>query len=102
RNRFNRNFINPIQNELRRRGYRFTIKGRPKSIYSIWSKMQKQDIPFEQVYDLFAIRIILDTRLEEEKAACWQVYSIVTDFYHPNPDRLRDWISTPKSNGYES
>ncbi len=102
RNRFIRNFINPIQNELRRRGYRFTIKGRPKSIYSIWSKMQKQDIPFEQVYDLFAIRIILDTRQEEEKAACWQVYSIVTDFYHPNPDRLRDWISTPKSNGYES
>ncbi len=102
RNRFIRNFINPIQNELKKRGYKFEIKGRPKSVFSIYQKMNKQDIPFEQVYDLFAIRIILDTKPEDEKAACWQVYSIVTDFYQPNPDRLRDWISTPKSNGYES
>ncbi len=102
RNRFIRNFIHPIQNELKDRGYKFTVKGRPKSVFSIWNKMEKQDIPFEQVYDLFAIRIILDAKAEEEKAACWQVYSIVTDFYQPNPDRLRDWISTPKSNGYES
>lgn len=102
RGRFIRNFINPIQTEMRKRKFRFEVKGRPKSIFSIWNKMQKQDIPFEKVYDLFAIRIIVDTSMEEEKAVCWQVYSIVTDFYQPNPDRLRDWISTPKSNGYES
>jgi guanosine-3',5'-bis(diphosphate) 3'-pyrophosphohydrolase len=102
RDRFVRNFINPIQKELNKRGFKFTIKGRPKSIFSIGSKMAAQEIPFEKVYDLFAIRIILDVRPEMEKAGCWQVYSIVTDFYQPNPDRLRDWISTPKSNGYES
>ncbi len=102
RDRFVRNFINPIQKELYKRGFKFTIKGRPKSIYSIWNKMVTQEIPFEKVYDLFAIRIILDLPHEMEKAGCWQVYSIVTDYYQPNPDRLRDWISTPKSNGYES
>ncbi len=102
RSRFVRNFISPIQKELNKRRFKFTIKGRPKSIYSIWNKMNTQAIPFEKVYDLFAIRIILDLDQEMEKAACWQVYSIVTDYYQPNPDRLRDWISTPKSNGYES
>lgn len=102
RDRFVRNFINPIQKELHKRNFDFTIKGRPKSIYSIWNKMTTQEIPFEKVYDLFAIRIILDLPHEMEKAGCWQVYSIVTDYYQPNPDRLRDWISTPKSNGYES
>lgn len=102
RDRFVRNFINPIQKELNKRGFNFTIKGRPKSIYSVWNKMSSQEIPFEKVYDLFAIRIILDLKPEMEKAGCWQVYSIVTDYYQPNPDRLRDWISTPKSNGYES
>ncbi|MTI32215.1 RelA/SpoT family protein, partial [Xanthovirga aplysinae] len=102
RNRFIRNFIKPIQSELNRQGFDFVIKGRPKSVFSIWNKMRKQNIPFNQVYDLFAIRIILDTTLENEKPACWQVYSIVTDFYKPNPDRLRDWISTPRANGYES
>ncbi len=102
RDRFIRNFINPIQKELNRRKFKFNIKGRPKSIYSIWSKMNKQNIPFEQVYDLFAIRIILKAKPELEKSACWEVYSIVTDYYQPNPDRLRDWISTSKSNGYES
>jgi len=102
RDKFIRSFISPIQRELNNHGFDFVIKGRPKSVYSIWEKMRKQDIPFEEVYDLFAIRIILDTSPENEKAACWQVYSIVTDFYKPNPDRLRDWISTPKSNGYES
>ncbi|MGF1637505.1 MAG: RelA/SpoT family protein [Cyclobacteriaceae bacterium] len=102
RTRFIRNFINPIQRELNKRNYNYVIKGRPKSVYSIWTKMQKQDIPFEQVYDLFAIRIIIDVNQKDEKADCWQVYSIVTDHYQPNPDRLRDWISTPKSNGYES
>lgn len=102
RNRFIRNFIKPIDEGLKAHGLKVEIKGRPKSVYSIWNKMKKQGIPFEEVYDLFAIRIIIDTELENEKAACWQVYSIVTDFYQPNPDRLRDWISIPKSNGYES
>jgi GTP pyrophosphokinase len=102
RSRFIRNFIHPIQKELQKKSFTYKIKGRPKSIFSIWNKMQSQDIPFEQVYDLFAIRIILSTPAEMEKAACWQVYSVVTDYYQPNPDRLRDWISTPKSNGYES
>lgn len=102
RERFVRNFINPIQKELSKRNIKFTIKGRPKSIYSIWNKMKSQEIPFEKVYDLFAIRIILNLPPEMEKAGCWQVYSVVTDYYQPNPDRLRDWVSTPKSNGYES
>ena len=102
RNRFIRNFIKPIEDGLKSQGLEVEIKGRPKSVYSIWNKMKKQGIPFEEIYDLFAIRIIIDTDLEHEKAACWQVYSMVTDFYQPNPDRLRDWISIPKSNGYES
>jgi len=102
RDRFIRKFIAPIQESLDEQNFDFTIKGRPKSIYSVWNKMKTQNIPFEEVYDIFAIRIILDTTPESEKAACWQVYSIVTDFYKPNPDRLRDWISTPKANGYES
>lgn len=102
RDRFVRNFISPIQKELNKRRFKFTIKGRPKSIYSIWNKMTSQEISFEKVYDLFAIRIILDLPPEMEKPGCWQVYSVVTDYYQPNPDRLRDWVSTPKSNGYES
>lgn len=102
RNKFIRNFISPIQSELKKSNLDIEIKGRPKSIHSIWTKMRKQDVTFEEVYDLFAIRIIIDSDFESEKADCWQVYSIVTDFYQPNPDRLRDWVSTPKSNGYES
>ncbi|HEY0654637.1 MAG TPA: bifunctional (p)ppGpp synthetase/guanosine-3',5'-bis(diphosphate) 3'-pyrophosphohydrolase [Chryseosolibacter sp.] len=102
RNKFIKQFVAPINGELEKLNIGFDIKGRPKSIHSIWNKMRKQNIPFEEVFDLFAIRIILDTPLEQEKALCWQVYSIVTDYYTPNPDRLRDWISTPKSNGYES
>lgn len=102
RQRFIRNFIKPIQQQLRTRYFEFKIKGRPKSIYSIWKKMSKQGVPFEEVYDLFAIRIIISAKEEEEKAKCWQVYSLITDNYKPNPDRLRDWISTPKANGYES
>lgn len=102
RNRFIRNFIKPIKRELDQIGINYEIKGRPKSVFSIWSKMKRQDVPFEEVYDLFAIRIILDAEMEMEKPRCWQVYSIVTDYYQPNPDRLRDWVSTPKANGYES
>lgn len=102
RKRFIKNFTAPLESELSKLPWSYLIKGRPKSIYSIWNKMKKQNIPFEEVYDLFAIRIIIDAPIENEKAACWQVYSIVTDFYKPNPDRLRDWISTPKANGYES
>jgi GTP diphosphokinase / guanosine-3',5'-bis(diphosphate) 3'-diphosphatase len=102
RNKFIKQFITPIKDELDELSITYEIKGRPKSIHSIWNKMRKQNIPFEEVFDLFAIRIILDTPYEQEKALCWQVYSIVTDYYTPNPDRLRDWISTPKANGYES
>ncbi len=102
RNKFIKEFVEPIDESLNTAGFNYTIKGRPKSIHSIWNKIKKQKVSFEEIYDLFAIRIILDTDLEEEKSACWKVYSIVTDFYKPNPDRLRDWVSTPKSNGYES
>ncbi|MGB3617406.1 MAG: bifunctional (p)ppGpp synthetase/guanosine-3',5'-bis(diphosphate) 3'-pyrophosphohydrolase [Catalinimonas sp.] len=102
RAKFIRDFIAPIRNALQEQGFEFKVKGRPKSIHSIWNKMKKQNIPFEKVYDLFAVRIILSTSPEQEKAACWQVYSIVTDYYKPNTDRLRDWISMPKGNGYES
>lgn len=102
RNKFIKSFIAPLEEELTEQGFDFTIKGRPKSVYSIYNKMKKQNIPFEEVYDLFAVRIIVNTEEDNEKADCWQVYSVVTDFYRPNPDRLRDWISTPRSNGYES
>ena len=102
RNKFIKQFIQPVTDELDKLKVEYEIKGRPKSIFSIYNKMRKQNIPFEEVFDLFAIRIIVDTPIEQEKSFCWQVYSIVTDFYTPNPDRLRDWISTPKGNGYES
>ena len=102
RNKFIKGFIAPIEEELELQGFNFTIKGRPKSVFSIYNKMKKQNIPFEEVYDLFAVRIIIESELDNEKADCWQVYSVVTDFYRPNPDRLRDWISTPRANGYES
>ncbi|MCI5058100.1 MAG: RelA/SpoT family protein, partial [Flavobacteriales bacterium] len=102
RNRFINQFILPIERELRKYGMQFEIKGRTKSIQSILNKMRNKDIPFEEVYDVFAVRIILDVPLSQEKAECWKVYSIVTDFYKPNPDRLRDWITTAKRNGYES
>ncbi len=102
RTRFINQFILPITRSLDKENLKYEIKSRPKSIYSIWNKIHKKNIPFEEIYDLFAIRIILDTPPEMEKTECWKVYSIVTDFYQPNPDRLRDWISTPKANGYES
>lgn len=95
-------FIAPIQDMLTHAGLRFHIKGRTKSIHSIWQKMKKQHCPFEGVYDLFAIRIIIDAPREKEKQQCWQAYSLITDRYQPNPKRLRDWLSIPKSNGYES
>ncbi|MEE3446465.1 MAG: TGS domain-containing protein, partial [Prevotella sp.] len=95
-------FIKPIEEKVKAAGIKCHIKGRTKSIHSIWQKMQKQKCPFEGVYDLFAIRIIIDCPQEQEKMQCWQAYSIVTDMYQPNPKRLRDWLSVPKSNGYES
>jgi guanosine-3',5'-bis(diphosphate) 3'-pyrophosphohydrolase len=102
RSKFIRNFIRPIKESLDSLGIAYEIKGRPKSIHSIWDKMRKQNVSFEEVFDLFAVRITIHAPLDKEKALCWQVYSIVTDFYQPNPDRLRDWVSIPKANGYES
>lgn len=102
RSKFINEFIKPIKDELKKLGLESEILGRPKSIHSIWKKMKSKGIPFEEVYDLFAIRIILESEFEMEKADCWKAYSIVTDKYIPNPDRLRDWISSPKGNGYES
>ena len=95
-------FIEPVEQRLKEAGLNFHIKGRTKSIHSIWQKMKKQKCPFEGVYDLFAIRIILDSPVEKEKMQCWQAFAIVTSMYQPNPKRLRDWLSVPKSNGYES
>lgn len=102
RTKFIKEFIAPIKDELKKLGLESEILGRPKSIHSIWKKMKSKGIPFEEVYDLFAIRIILESTFEHEKADCWKAYSVVTDKYIPNPDRLRDWISSPKGNGYES
>ena len=102
RDAYIKQFIEPVSQKLMQVGLKFHIKGRTKSIHSIWQKMKKQKCSFEGIYDLFAIRIILDSPFEQEKMQCWQVYSIVTDMYQPNPKRLRDWLSVPKSNGYES
>lgn len=102
RKKFITKFIGPLDEILQEQGFKFKIFGRPKSIFSIYNKIKNKGVSFEEIYDLFAIRIVIDTPLEQEKSDCWKVYSIITDFYHPSPDRLRDWISTPKSNGYES
>ena len=102
RDKFISEFIEPVNKKLKETGLKYEIKGRIKSVSSINNKLKKQKIDFESVYDLFAIRIILDSPLEKEKAECWQVYSVVTDMYTPNPKRLKDWLSIPKSNGYES
>lgn len=102
RNTYIGKFIKPIVEGLDRHGLQYEIKSRTKSIFSIWRKMKKQGIPFEEVFDLFAIRIILESDMAIEKADCWRTYSIVTEKYIPNPERMRDWISVPKSNGYES
>lgn len=102
RRKFVSAFVKPIESKLKVRNFKFDMKARTKSIYSIWNKMKKSKVSFEEVFDLFAIRVILDTIPENEKSECWQVYSVVTEEYQPNPERMRDWISIPKSNGYES
>jgi GTP pyrophosphokinase len=102
RTRFINDFIRPLKEKLQTTGLDFDIYGRPKSIHSIWSKIKKKGVSFEEVYDLFAIRIIVNSLPEKEKEDCWKVYSIITDEYNPSPERLRDWLSNPKSNGYEA
>lgn len=95
-------FVRPLEDKLRSKGIKYTLKARTKSAYSIWRKMQAQDIPFSKVYDVFAIRFIIDAPLEKEKDLCWEVYSLVTEEYEPDTSRLRDWITVPKPNGYQS
>ncbi len=102
RDKYIEQFIAPIRQRLEENGLQFHMKGRTKSIHSIWQKMKKQKCGFDGIYDLFAIRIIINSPIDKEKQQCWQAYSIVTDMYQPNPKRLRDWLSVPKSNGYES
>lgn len=102
RSRFVNQFSLPIRKSLEERGFDFEIKARTKSIFSIYDKIKNKNVPFEEIYDIFAIRIIVKSSPEKEKADCWNIYSIVTDFYQPSPERLRDWISTPRANGYES
>ena len=102
RDQYVADFITPIDKRLKEEGLKFELKGRTKSINSIWQKMQKQGVDLNGIYDLFAIRIILDTTPKDEKRACWLAYSIVTDIYKANPSRFKDWITIPKSNGYES
>lgn len=102
RKKFIAKFIEPLKEILKEQNFKFKIFGRPKSIFSIYNKIKFKGVSFEEIYDLFAIRIIIHSKADEEKADCWKIYSIITDFYHPSPERLRDWISTPKANGYES
>lgn len=102
RSRYINEFIRPIKDKLEKGDFEFEIYGRPKSIHSIWNKMKKKAVAFEEVYDLFAIRVILNSPQEKEKEDCWKVYSMITDEYTPSPERLRDWLSNPKSNGYEA
>jgi GTP pyrophosphokinase len=102
RSRFISKFIYPIKKNLAGQGINYTISARAKSIYSIWEKMKMKEVSFDEIFDIFAIRIIIDAPLETEKSDCWKVYSVITDYYRPNRDRLRDWISIPKANGYEA
>ncbi|MEM6319394.1 MAG: RelA/SpoT family protein [Bacteroidota bacterium] len=102
RNRYIKEFIQPIETELKENIIPYRVTGRPKSIYSIWNKLKTKKVPFEEIYDLFAVRIIVDVPLSKEKSVCWQVYSIITDVYSPIPERLKDWVTVPKANGYES
>ncbi len=102
RTRFINEFMEPVSEELTRQGFKYEVRSRTKSVQSIWNKMKRQGVGFSEIYDIFAVRIVIDTDEENEKAMCWRCYSVFTDYYTPNPDRLRDWISTPKANGYES
>lgn len=102
RTRYINEFIRPLREKMEKAEFNFEIHGRPKSIHSIWNKMKKKGVSFEEVYDLFAIRVILDSPTDREKEDCWKVYSMITDEYTPSPERLRDWLSNPKSNGYEA
>ncbi len=102
RSRYINEFIRPLKEKLEAGAFDFEIYGRPKSIHSIWNKIKKKSVAFEEVYDLFAIRVILNSTPEKEKEDCWKVYSLITDEYNPSPERLRDWLSNPKSNGYEA
>jgi GTP pyrophosphokinase len=102
RTKYINDFVRPLKEKLDKADFDFEIYGRPKSIHSIWNKMKKKGVSFEEVYDLFAIRILVNSSLEKEKEDCWKVYSIITDEYNPSPERLRDWLSNPKSNGYEA
>src|SRR3954469_9163102 len=102
RTKYINDFIRPLKDKLEKSGFDFEIYGRPKSIHSIWNKIKKKGVAFEEVYDLFAIRVILNSPAEKEKEDCWKVYSFITDEYTPSPERLRDWLSNPKSNGYEA
>lgn len=102
RTKYINEFIRPIKEKLEKAGFNFEIYGRPKHIHSIWSKMKKKSVSFDEVYDLFAIRVILDSAPDKEKEECWKVYSVITDEYTPAPERLRDWLSNPKNNGYEA
>jgi len=102
RTRFINDFSRPLKEELEKRGFQFELYGRPKSIFSIYNKIKNKGVPFEEIYDLFAIRIIIESPFDKEKSECWNVYSAITDIYRPNPDRLRDWLSNPKTNGYEA
>ncbi len=102
RTRYINEFIRPLRDKMEKAEFNFEIYGRPKSIHSIWNKMKKKGVSFEEVYDLFAIRVILNSPPEREKEDCWKVYSMITDEYTPSPERLRDWLSNPKSNGYEA
>jgi len=95
-------FIEPLRSKLEELGLKYRVLGRPKAIYSIYNKIKKKGVSFEEIYDLFAVRIILDVNLDKEKTSCWNVYSVITDFYRPIPERLKDWVTTPKGNGYES
>jgi len=102
RNRYIKEFIHPLEKEFKENMIPYRTTGRPKSIYSIWNKLKTKKVPFEEIYDLFAVRIIVDVPPSKEKSICWQVYSIITDVYQPIPERLKDWVTVPKANGYES
>lgn len=102
RTKYINEFIRPLRNHLNQTGIKFHIIGRPKAISSIWNKVKKKQVPFEEIYDLFAVRVVADVPLVQEKQVCWQIYSIITEIYKPIPERLKDWVSTPKANGYES